>query len=220
MTATIDWCEPNHTWTDYIAEFGNTMSSLSLSLVGLYMWQKHKNDNLTKPIRWSHYLSILIGIGSAWFHATLSYTGQLVDELSMLWLMTISLPTMLGAHKYVSYALYSATLWYTVLSFTVDVVPTTQYLVFQTFFGTMVAMVAIKIYTSMLTSRKTERLVRNTIGTFACALVLWLCDFYLCEMIGHWYLHTAWHLVVSCTLYYYLQLQMIVAGKESQKKVE
>jgi hypothetical protein len=206
MASTIDWCEPNYTWTDYVAEMGNTLSSLTLSLVGFYMWRNYVNVPLPRTIRWSHYLSIIIGIGSAWFHATLSYTGQLVDELSMLWLMTLSLPTFLGENKLLCYTLYLMTLWYTVLSFTVEVVPTTQYVVFQTFFGTMVALVAIKIYTTMLNSR---RLVLNTIASFTCALGFWLCDFYLCEVIGHWYLHTGWHLVVSCTLYYYLSLQMV-----------
>jgi dihydroceramidase len=108
-TATIDWCEENYEITNYIAEFWNTISNLLMILLPLYgiYWSlklrskystiKRQNKNLNLNPHFINNLNIpltivschvglaLVGIGSWFFHMTLLYSMQLLDEIPMLW---------------------------------------------------------------------------------------------------------------------------------------
>eukprot|EP00158_Paraphelidium_tribonemae_P007441 Partr_v1_DN28244_c4_g1_i2_m76028 putative alkaline ceramidase len=80
-TSTLDWCEENYVVMHYIAEFWNTISNGSfmlLALLGVYRWWRFGLE-----LRFLvAYLSLfVIGVGSAFFHATLLYEMQLLDEL-------------------------------------------------------------------------------------------------------------------------------------------
>lgn len=81
----INFCEPDYEMTHYVAEFWNTLSSLAMVLVGvsgicLTRWQKLGVEQLLC------YLAVgIVGCGSFAFHATLMRTGQVADEIPMLW---------------------------------------------------------------------------------------------------------------------------------------
>jgi len=84
-TSAVDWCEPNYTWTFYVAEFFNTMTSLPaalLALNGIWLTYKYGYD---KRYFLLNFLVGMVGIGSAAFHGTLLYTGQILDELPMVY---------------------------------------------------------------------------------------------------------------------------------------
>ena len=56
-----------------------------MSLVAAYaMWWKWKQGRETRFLV-SEVLVIIIGLGSALFHGTLTFYGQLADELPMIW---------------------------------------------------------------------------------------------------------------------------------------
>ncbi|CAH1780987.1 unnamed protein product [Owenia fusiformis] len=84
-TATIDWCEENYEVNYYIAEFWNTISNVSMILPpimgAVFAWL----DGLEAKIFWSHISLLCVGLGSWCFHMTLLYSGQLLDELPMIW---------------------------------------------------------------------------------------------------------------------------------------
>jgi len=84
-TSAVDWCESNYTWSYYIAEFFNTITSLPaafLSLYGLYLAYKYGYEKRMIVV---NLLVALVGFGSAAFHGTLLYTGQIMDELPMVY---------------------------------------------------------------------------------------------------------------------------------------
>jgi len=84
-TSAVDWCESNYTWSYYIAEFFNTITSLPaafLALYGVYLSYKYGYEKRMVVV---NLLVALVGIGSAAFHGTLLYTGQIMDELPMVY---------------------------------------------------------------------------------------------------------------------------------------
>jgi dihydroceramidase len=83
-SSTLDWCEENHVWSPYIAEFWNTVSNLALIVPGLVgMWNVFQNG--LEPRYFLCYCGLfVVGVGSTLFHATLTYSMQLLDELPML----------------------------------------------------------------------------------------------------------------------------------------
>lgn len=84
-SASIDWCESNYTHSSYIVEFYNTLSSLIISFAGIYGLYILQRCNGTVLERVIAVLFILVGLGSAAFHATLRFECQLWDEIPMLW---------------------------------------------------------------------------------------------------------------------------------------
>lgn len=74
-SSTVDWCEVNYEYTDYIAEFFNTISSLSMVFSGLLgVWMHYKD--LEARFVWVFASVALVGIGSAAFHGTLLISMQ------------------------------------------------------------------------------------------------------------------------------------------------
>jgi len=87
VTSSHDWCEANYVYTNYIAEFWNTISSIPISAFGVFgMWITFNSPQ--KTFRWSFILAyfglFIIGLGSALFHATLLFEAQMADEFPMI----------------------------------------------------------------------------------------------------------------------------------------
>jgi len=84
-TSAVDWCEANYTWSYYIAEFFNTITSLPAALLALnsiYLTYKY---GYSKRFLVVNLMVAMVGIGSAAFHGTLLWTGQILDELPMVY---------------------------------------------------------------------------------------------------------------------------------------
>ena len=83
VTALLDWCEANYEVTHHVAEFYNTLSNISMiALALLGMWRSW--GALPPRIAASYAAILVVGIGSAAFHATLWYWTQLLDEVPMV----------------------------------------------------------------------------------------------------------------------------------------
>eukprot|EP00971_Amphidinium_carterae_P333833 6468811-Amphidinium_carterae.3 len=83
-SATIDWCEVNYAVLSWIAEFWNTFSSLAILLPAMFGLHIAKHRRYESVVSLQFCLLVSVGIGTAWFHASLTYVGQMVDELAML----------------------------------------------------------------------------------------------------------------------------------------
>ncbi len=86
-TSSIDFCETNYLFSNYVVEVHNTWSSLlglaMFGIIGLYY------GNLTKELRFqvAYFILIVIGVGSAGLHSTLHWVFQSSDELPMVYLI-------------------------------------------------------------------------------------------------------------------------------------
>lgn len=76
-TSTVDWCELNYTVSHYVAEFFNTISSLSIVFVGLLGIIHHYKTLETRFIVGFGSVA-LVGLGSAAFHGTLLFELQVI----------------------------------------------------------------------------------------------------------------------------------------------
>ncbi|KAK6865817.1 hypothetical protein PG990_004744 [Apiospora arundinis] len=84
-TVTLNFCEEDYVMNHYVAEVCNTLTN------ALFIWLGYKG--LRDCFKYSHPWIFLVafmgysvvGMGSTFFHATLKYPMQLVDELSMIY---------------------------------------------------------------------------------------------------------------------------------------
>ncbi|KAL9587292.1 MAG: hypothetical protein Q9212_000339 [Teloschistes hypoglaucus] len=85
VTSTINWCEEDYYATPYAAEIVNTLTNLVfvfLAVKGMRSCRRNGHDTVF-IVAFLGYL--LVGTGSFFFHATLKYKWQLVDECSMIY---------------------------------------------------------------------------------------------------------------------------------------
>jgi len=89
VSSSIDWCERNYVVSWYIAEFWNSLSSFVIILFAIWGIMQVSERNLELRFWLFHGSIIFVGLGSICFHGTLTYFGQLGDELPMIWTMLI-----------------------------------------------------------------------------------------------------------------------------------
>ena len=83
---TIDWCEANYVVHPSIAEFFNTATSL-LAVFPLCFWfvvSRPPQNSEGSVLHYFYLLGAIIFAGSTAFHATLTWAGQLLDEVPIL----------------------------------------------------------------------------------------------------------------------------------------
>jgi dihydroceramidase len=88
-TSSIDWCERNYVVTQYIAEFWNCLSSFSMCILGGILFIRGLYNKIESRFLLSSLGFGFVGLGSAYFHGTLTHLGQMADELPMVYSMIV-----------------------------------------------------------------------------------------------------------------------------------
>jgi len=196
----VDWCEPNYTWSFYVAEFFNTITSLPAALLafyGLYMTFKYGYDKRFIVV---NSMVAMVGLGSAAFHGTLLYTGQILDELPMVYTSLAFLYAVMEmesdkkpTHKYLAHGMlaYSA-------------IFTGVYLYLPSFFIffllSYICLILTLVYRCSLIFRNPKTLVHQKvlivlsissyIGGF---LFFWVPEILFCDQLQSMNFHAWWH---------------------------
>ena len=97
-TASVDWCEGNYVVSFYVAEFFNTLTSIPVALMGLFMLRQAMQGKRGTPLHAAAFIMMIIGMGSTLFHGTLLRGGQLLDELPMMWGACVFLAAIVVTH--------------------------------------------------------------------------------------------------------------------------
>mmetsp|Transcript_157935 Transcript_157935/g.506551 ORF Transcript_157935/g.506551 Transcript_157935/m.506551 type:complete len:263 (-) Transcript_157935:30-818(-) len=95
---TIDWCEANYAVTPFVAEFWNTLTSL-LCMIPPLVWFVQRFPEGVGVIPWVYPLISFIMFGSVMFHGTLTWVGQLLDEVPILAFISFSFSTLFDSYS-------------------------------------------------------------------------------------------------------------------------
>lgn len=210
-TSPVDWCEKNYTVSPHIAEFVNTISNVVFILIPAacsQLWSSYaKNVSRGIQVVWCFF--VIIGLSSAYFHATLSLLGQLLDELSILWVLMVSYtlftpvqyrPKFLRENQqlYVAFNTLLA-LFITASAFVKPAI--NAYALF------LVGVPAVTMLVMEVRASNDPRIVRLgviALVSLAIAATVWMCDRFLCgiwQALNLTVLHGLWHIMIFFTAY-------------------
>lgn len=201
--STVDWCEPNLALRagGLLLEPANCLSNLSFVLLGL----RGVCEERASGYGLLHVLAVLIGLGSALFHGSLSLRGQQADELAMVahclaYLALLLRPPRMALKR-------AGLLAYGAVFASVYLVRGVSPLVFQTQYALLVALalaIFARQWTRLQHSEEDTRHVRVFLGTGLAGFACWLVDYRLCARysaalypLGH----ALWHLLLGLTAY-------------------
>ena len=205
-TSPVDWCEANYTVTPYIAEFVNTISNvffLFAPMGSIKLWSSYAK-NVSPGIHLVWIFFAIIGVSSAYFHATLSLLGQLLDELSIVWVLMVSysLFTPISYRPKIfqkNQKLYRVTLlllgiFVTASCFVQPVVNAYALFIFGVPAVTMLAK-----ETRRSKEQSVARLGKITLIALLFAAISWVSDKFLCSVwrsLNFAVLHGIWHVLI------------------------
>lgn len=204
-TSAVDWCENNYTWSFYIAEFFNTITSLPaafLALYSIYLTYKYGYD---KRFYLINFLVGMVGLGSAAFHGTLLYTGQIFDELPMVYTCTAILYAVLEMES--KKEAVNKHLGPMLIGF--SVIFTAVYLYLPSFFiffliGFIGGILTL-VYQCALIFKKSSTLyhqkvfILTSVGFYIGGwLCFWVPEILFCDQVQSFNFHSLWH--VTSTL--------------------
>ncbi|NXI46786.1 ACER1 ceramidase, partial [Galbula dea] len=213
QSAEVDWCEGNFERSPVIAEYYNTVWRASEEFTAVvdpvgssvsYSWfpSLSVNEGAPPPL-------LLAGIFSVYFHMTLSYVGQLLDELSILWTLAVAysfwypkvyFPRFIKTRKHFFWLTGVTTVISTLMSF---IKPA-----FNAY-----ALNCIAFHLLYLTWRELRKCNDKRVHRMAAVMVMWwvlaisswLSDRWLCglwQAINFPYFHSFWHVLISVSLLY------------------
>jgi dihydroceramidase len=79
----FDWCEDNHVYLTHVAEPFNTFTSSAYPLAATHAYRAHRPLGLSGWHKAMLLVTLIMGLGSMVFHATLRYPAQLLDEVPL-----------------------------------------------------------------------------------------------------------------------------------------
>ncbi|XP_076860411.1 alkaline ceramidase 1 [Brachyhypopomus gauderio] len=207
----VDWCEDNYKHSENIVEYFNTMSSFIFFVVApimLYLFHPYARErNLAVHLVWC--MMIFVGLFSMYFHMTLSFVGQMLDELSILWVIAIGyslwfprkhFPSFVKDRKSFSCMVLAMTAISSVSSF---VKPTANAYALNCFALHILYSVCLQL--KGCSDQRVLRLAWAFVGLWLLAISCWISDRFGCsfwQKINFCYLHGIWHiLIVMATAY-------------------
>lgn len=233
--STVDWCEENYVYHSGIAEFWNTMSSMTLLYAGYRGWRNHSTLKGS-----SIYLVLaLVGFGSICFHACLTANTQMLDEIPMIFLVCQLFINVMHVENLVlqilsylialcaSYIVYNmAFLEGELENFPSSghhgVVDTVNRIEFY-FFQCGIILSGLYIFKQFLQkatkSTSTRKLFYRGSGFFLVGWICWLIDYFMCTHLRSFFnpqFHAWWHMYSAIGIYQLAGLSLIFANRNKR----
>lgn len=198
-TASVNWCEADYAVTKYVAEFWNSLSSLTIVVIGVFGIVMHVRD-VEPRYTVAFAMFVVIGLGSAAFHGTLLRSMQLLDELPMVWAnsvfiyILIAMEDKLAREPRTAQVLMIAAIT-VLMTVAVAVLDTDSQDVFLVCYGGGVLYVFWRslAFDRKYNSRGTVWLLETSLLFYGGGFFLWLTDRNFCPHVHSLYLHVFWH---------------------------
>lgn len=211
VTSTIDWCEPNHVYHESVAEFWNTLSSFALICSGYRMLSTYKHHTDT-TLMTSHVLLLMIGVGSVAFHSRLSYFGQMMDELSMLWFLLVVQINTMSEDRRVKYSprIQQVGVVFSIILAMLSKLATLEIKLFQWTITVLSFWSVGVLYYYARQDRKCLKMYTTGVSLLTVAWACWSADYYLCRLFQPLQLHAVWHVLSAVALHQLSHVQVYV----------
>ncbi|XP_075719391.1 alkaline ceramidase 1 [Rhinoderma darwinii] len=207
----IDWCEANYLHSEYVAEYYNTVTNIAFLLVGpLMMYLLHPyacRRSLTVHLVWIMFT--MIGLFSMYYHMTLSFFGQLLDEISILWVICLGysiwlpkpyFPRFIKGRSEFGSAVFVVAVASTLMSL---VKPTINAYVLNSITFHILYLLVKEI--RKCSDRDIINLTLVSICLWLVAISCWLSDRLFCNFwkrVNFCYLHSFWHIFICLAVAY------------------
>lgn len=201
-SSTISWCEIKYTISSNICEFMNTITGF------IYVFHAYKLYNTLKILHGKKYsfynynnlskleknninicvILFFVGIFTVYFHGTLSYSGQILDEYS-IFLLIMALDY---GYNNILYRIIFGLVLLNIYS---------EYNRFKLLLYGIYHSYSLFNNYSMDTLNKRKKIFIYGLICFILSIICWLIDIILCDQIiisMHW----LWHILSSYALYY------------------
>ncbi|NXE69821.1 ACER1 ceramidase, partial [Calcarius ornatus] len=210
QSAEVDWCESNFVRSAVIAEYYNTVR-----MVGLQEWWVFRNSPQAPPRAGGRmelcHLKVpllLAGLFSMYFHMTLSYVGQLLDELSILWTLAVAysfwypqayFPKCIKTRSFLTFTV----LW---VHDSPPWLPSLQLLPLCGAFSVRLGE-PTRVWRERqeCNDKRVHRMAAVMVMWWALAITSWISDRWLCwlwQAINFPYFHSFWHVLIALSLLY------------------
>ncbi|KFZ69151.1 Alkaline ceramidase 1 [Podiceps cristatus] len=226
QSAEVDWCEGNFERSTVIAEYYNTVNGTTLfSLLLLtplnFLVLRVLGCGTFPELQVNHgtfiaYNSQLLrkragvrGVFSVYFHMTLSYMGQLLDELSILWTLAVAysfwyprvyFPRCIKSRKHFFWLSGVTTVISTLMSF---IKPAFNAYVLNCIAFHLLYLTWCEL--KKCNDKRVHRVAAVMVVWWVLAISSWISDRWLCglwQAINFPYFHSFWHLLIAMSLLY------------------
>eukprot|EP00397_Hematodinium_sp_SG-2012_P028774 GEMP01030330.1.p1 GENE.GEMP01030330.1~~GEMP01030330.1.p1 ORF type:complete len:262 (+),score=45.83 GEMP01030330.1:115-900(+) len=231
VTSTIDWCEDNWVYHDNVAEWWNTMTALAQVMLGLYgVHRIHVTNNAGRHPREHRGFQILffnlfvVGIGTMCFHGSLTYSGQMMDEIWMM-VMIAMCPHLLLFRRS---PLTCCVLWTTVACCSLVHLKFGFVSLFQFGYASCCALTALfgfseylKIESSLSAEKKAniQKILWKSLVLCSVGVTSWQTEEFFCNSYKHIanpQLHALWHLFTAWGLFGFgVAMQLMLLSEEA-----
>lgn len=206
-----------HQPVEEVAELANALSSAAMfvmALVPVY-------SSVGVPIYMAKAALALCGVGSVWYHTTMSFEGKLFDEFPMIFIATFCIlsaclsmwPRWKAVWSYMATVYLFTTLWLDATR--IDPTENAFRVMFCLPFVLMMAIHAV-LYARKAVADMTadvQRLYRATLAWGTTGCVAWIIDLHACTPFVAWLrLHAVWHVCIAYTAYCLLCLKAVLEG--------
>ncbi len=206
---------PDYAISHFVAEWWNTLSNMPPLLLGVIGYMvagrlfRERRSGVVQTVqpraaRLGYFILIIVFAGSALFHMTLTYLGQLLDELPMI-LGACYLHYLLHPKPSTPFAFFLLSLaaFITYLMAAMRDSPLPLQLCYSgVVLGLVVRCVLIRRAEPML---RDLRLLERGVFIYHLGAAAWLLDQNFCTQLRFLHLHAWWHLLAGVGVYFTIQ---------------